>query len=49
MQNKLKNNRMFMDMVIHDMRNPTNSITFGITETIQMLKNQHNKIKSIKR
>ena len=39
LRNKLKNNRIFMDMVIHDMRNPTNSIQFAITETLLMLKN----------
>ena len=38
-----------MNMAIHDMRNPTNAITFGVNETIQMLRNQKKKIESIKK
>lgn len=38
-----------MDMVIHDMRNPTNAISFGISDTILMLNNEYSKIKSIKK
>lgn len=34
LQSKLKNNKIFMNMVIHDMRNPTTAIQFGVTETI---------------
>ena len=39
LQAKLKNNKTFMNMAVHDMRNPTNAITFGVNETLQMLKN----------
>lgn len=35
-------------MAIHDMRNPTNAIIFGLSETIQMLLNQKKKIESIR-
>ena len=36
-------------MAVHDMRNPTNAITFGVNETLQMLKNQKKKIESIRK
>ena len=39
MQAQLKNNKTYMNMAVHDMRNPTNAITFGVNETLQMLKN----------
>ena len=39
LQSQLKNNKILMNMAIHDMRNPTNAIVFGVTETIQMLRN----------
>ena len=34
LQSKLQNNKIFMNMAIHDMRNPTLAIMFGVTETI---------------
>ena len=34
LQHQLKNNKIFINMVIHDMRNPTTAIQFGISETI---------------
>ena len=37
LQNQLKNNKILMNMAIHDMRNPANAIFFGVNETIQML------------
>jgi ribosomal protein L30E len=49
LQAKLKNNKTFMNMAVHDMRNPTNAIIFGVNETIQMLKNQKKKIDSIRK
>ena len=36
-------------MVIHDMRNPTTAIQFGVNEAIQMLQNQSKKVESIKK
>ena len=34
---KLKNTKIFLNMVIHDMRNPTTSIEFAVKEVIKML------------
>jgi hypothetical protein len=31
---QLKNNKTFMNMAIHDMRNPTNAIAFAVNETL---------------
>jgi hypothetical protein len=49
LQSQLKNNKILMNMAIHDMRNPANAITFGVNETIQMLLNQKKKVASIKK
>ena len=37
---KLKNTKIFLNMVIHDMRNPTTSIEFAVKEVIKMLERQ---------
>lgn len=34
---KLKNTKIFLNMVIHDMRNPTTSIEFAVKEVIKLL------------
>ena len=34
---KLKNTKIFLNMVIHDMRNPTTSIEFAVKEVLKML------------
>ena len=34
LKKQLVNNRRFLHMVIHDMRNPTNSIQFGLEQSI---------------
>ena len=49
LKSQLKNNKTYMNMAVHDLRNPTNAITFGVNETLQMLKNQKKKIKSIRK
>jgi signal transduction histidine kinase len=33
----LNNNKQFLSMIIHDLRNPTLSIIFGLKESIQAL------------
>jgi hypothetical protein len=38
MQNDLNGNKVFLNMVVHDMRNPTNQIEFLITQTLKLLK-----------
>ena len=38
-----------MNMAVHDMRNPTNAITFGVNETLTMLRNQKKKIESMRK
>jgi hypothetical protein len=37
LQRQLINNKIFLNMVIHDMRNPTNSIEYGIKEVLKIL------------
>lgn len=37
LQKQLTNNKIFLNMVIHDMRNPTNSIEFAVKEVIKLL------------
>lgn len=37
---EINTNRIFMNMVIHDMRNPTTSIEFGVDESLKQLQ-QH--------
>ena len=38
LEGQLKNTKIFLNMVIHDMRNPSNSIEFAIKEVIKMLR-----------
>lgn len=37
LQTQLVNNKIFLNMVIHDMRNPTNSIEFAVKEVLRLL------------
>jgi len=37
---KLKNTKIFLNMVIHDMRNPTTSIEFAVKEVIKIVEKQ---------
>ena len=37
LQKQLTTNKIFMNMVIHDMRNPTNSIEFALKEVLNLL------------
>ena len=37
LQQQVNTNRIFLDMVVHDMRNPTSSIEFGLQETLKIL------------
>lgn len=46
---QLKSNKTLMNMAIHDMRNPTNAIIFGVNETLQMLKCQRKKMDFIRK
>ena len=34
----LDSNKIFLNMVVHDMRNPTNQVEFMVTETLDLLK-----------
>lgn len=42
---QLANNRIFLNMVIHDMRNPSNSAEFGIQESLNMIKEATSDLK----
>ena len=44
MQTQLKNNQIFMNMVVHDMRSPTVSIKLGLEYLLANLK--HHAIKT---
>jgi hypothetical protein len=37
LQKQLVNNKIFLNMVIHDMRNPTNSIEFAVKEVLRLI------------
>ena len=34
----LDSNKIFLNMVVHDMRNPTNQVEFMVTETLDLIK-----------
>ena len=38
LKTQLNNTKIFLNMVIHDMRNPTNSIEFAIKEIMKIMK-----------
>jgi signal transduction histidine kinase len=40
LQKQLMNNKIFLNMVIHDMRNPTNSIEFALKEVLRIVSGQ---------
>jgi len=40
LQKQLINNKIFLNMVIHDMRNPTNSIEFALKEVLRIVSGQ---------
>jgi len=40
LQKQLINNKIFLNMVIHDMRNPTNSIEFALKEMLRIVSDQ---------
>ena len=37
---QVQNSKIFLNMVIHDLRNPTNSIEFALREVIKLLSQQ---------
>jgi hypothetical protein len=37
LEKQLVNTKIFLNMVIHDMRNPTNSIEYAIKEVIRVI------------
>ena len=45
---QLNQNRIFLNMVVHDMRNPTSSIQHGLEVTLQKLKEFDEKFRNIK-
>ena len=50
LESDLDNNKIFLNMVIHDLRNPTNQVDFLVNQTLGLLKDikeQHNKNKEI--
>ena len=47
LENKLENNKVFLNMVVHDMRNPTNQIEYILNQSIEQLKDLKNHFNSI--
>jgi hypothetical protein len=47
LENKLENNKVFLNMVVHDMRNPTNQIEYILNQSIERLKDLKNHFNSI--
>jgi hypothetical protein len=46
---QINTNRIFMNMVIHDMRNPTGAIEFGVKQSLDNLQVWKEKIKMLKK
>jgi hypothetical protein len=46
---QINTNRIFMNMVIHDMRNPTGAIEFGVKQSLDNLQVWKKKIKMLKK
>ena len=42
LENNLENNKIFLNMVVHDMRNPTNQIEYILNQSIDQLKELKN-------
>jgi hypothetical protein len=49
LREQINTNKIFMNMVIHDMRNPTGSIEFGVQRSIDLLQMFAKKLKSLKK
>jgi len=47
--NSLENNKLFLNMAVHDMRNPTNQIEYVLKESLQKLYTLKNNIEEITR
>ena len=37
LEGQLNNNKIFLNMVIHDMRNPSNAAEFGMQESLKLI------------
>ena len=48
LERQLNNNKIFLNMVIHDMRNPTNAIDFALKEVLMLLEIECSKTGSRK-
>ena len=44
---QINTNRIFMNMVIHDMRNPTGAIEFGLRQSIDTLQQWQDNLKMV--
>ena len=49
LQQQVNTNRIFLDMVVHDMRNPTSSIEFGLQETLKILDTHFENYNNLKK
>ena len=44
---KLLSDKIFLNMVVHDMRNPASSIDFGLQQSLEIIKKFENQIKNL--
>ena len=47
LEKQVLTNRMFLNMCIHDMRSPTNSIEFGLKQTLASIKDYQKDLKRL--
>ena len=48
-RSQLYSNKIFLNMVIHDMRNPSSGISFAVKELQMILKSHFEKINALKK
>jgi light-regulated signal transduction histidine kinase (bacteriophytochrome) len=47
LKNSLESNKIFLNMVVHDMRNPTNQIEYILNQSINQLKDLKNHLNNL--
>jgi hypothetical protein len=49
LETNLENNKIFLNMIVHDMRNPTNQIDFTLNQSLQKLTILKEELKKLDR
>jgi hypothetical protein len=47
LETSLENNKIFLNMVVHDMRNPTSQIEFTLQQSLEHLANLKKKLDTL--